>query len=95
MHCVTSEKLGSYPLLWYLIFNGTKGKPLKQFFVREVPLSKERYYPNTVNNSLCGGFHFQKWIVLPEHFEFASAGFKISCFYIESKHNIQSILVTI
>ena len=34
----------------------------------------EKYYPNTMNNSSCGGFQ-SKWNVLPEHVEFASLGF--------------------
>ena len=34
----------------------------------------EKYYPNTMNNSPCGGFQ-SKWNVLPEHVEFASLGF--------------------
>ena len=34
----------------------------------------EKYYPNTVNNSPCGGFQ-SDWNVLPEHVEFASIGF--------------------
>ena len=34
----------------------------------------EKYYPNTVNNSPCGGFQ-SDWNVLPEHVEFASLGF--------------------
>ena len=45
-----------------------------------VPLSYkyDLYYPNAVNNSMYGGFHFQTkaWIVLPEHLEFASTGFE-------------------
>ena len=49
---------------------------LEEVHVREVPLSEERYYPNTVNNPQCGGFQFIR-NVLPEHFEFASVGFKV------------------
>jgi hypothetical protein len=54
------------------------------------------YYPNTVNNSPCGGFQ-SVWIVLPEHFEFASIGFSYSItIYIESQQNtlIHVLLLT-
>ena len=36
----------------------------------------EMYYPNTVNNSQCGGFQSER-IVLPEHVECASSGFSL------------------
>ena len=50
----------------------------------------EKYYPNTMNNSPCGGFQFE-WIVLPEHVEFASPGFyclTTNCHWILTKQNI-------
>ena len=56
---------------------------LEEVHVREVPLSEERYYPNTLNNSHAGGSS-SKWIVLPEQFEFSSLRFRIQWILTQS-----------
>ena len=52
-------------------------KPLQQFWVQEVPISHkyEMYYPDTLNILHVGISKSNNWIVLTEHFEFATTGF--------------------
>ena len=68
---------------------------IKQICVAGGSISKEIYYLIIVNNSLCGASYFHKWIVLPEHFEFASAGFKNSLNLHWILDNFTTILIKI